>query len=152
MTRSWGTETAFSPIDRRCGECRVEGRRDGLYGARMNEHVEEHTVLNLRFPTRVAFVVAAVLLVAAAYFYWVPVNLATQTGAAFGCGSAASPPSDQFQRSVCLNTTDVNAYRAIALAAAALLVAGLSYLFFGADKETRPAPGRSVEDPAERRD
>jgi hypothetical protein len=117
----------------------------------MTDHHEEHTDLNLRVPTRIGLIVAAVLLVAAAYFYWVPVNLATQQGAAFGCGSAANPPADQFQKSVCLNTTDIYKYRAMAFAAAAILVGGLSYIFFGADKETRVVEAHDSE-VAERRD
>lgn len=95
---------------------------------------ESRQTLNLRTGTKLYITAAVLLLIAAAYFYFVPVHLTTKDGAAFGCGSAGNPPVEDFAKSICLDSTVINLYKAYALAGAAVLMGILGYVFFGADR------------------
>lgn len=77
-----------------------------------------------------ALIIAALMIVGAIYYYFVPVNVNTQNGA-FGCGTAANPPSpenDGFQYGPCQETAIVNLYRSIALIAGAIVLAAGTFL------------------------
>lgn len=95
---------------------------------------ESRHTLNLRTGTKLYITAALLLLVAAAYFYFVPVHLTTKEGGAFGCGSAGNPPTEDFAKSICLDTTSINLYKAYALAGAGVLLGILGYVFFGTDR------------------
>jgi hypothetical protein len=95
---------------------------------------ESRHTLNLRTGTKLYITAALLLLIAAAYFYFVPVHLTTKDGGAFGCGSAGNPPTEDFAKSICLDVTSVNLYKAYALAGAAVLMGILGYVFFGTDR------------------
>ncbi len=83
----------------------------------------------LRIARGLGYLVAAVLLIAAVYFYFVPALIPSQEGV-FGCGTAASPPGDGFAKGACQGTATVNLYRSLALLGAALVVAlGTFFLF-----------------------
>lgn len=97
--------------------------------------------MSLRVGTKVCILLALAALAAAVYFYFVPVTLRTQTGGVFVCGSAASPPTEDFPRSVCQNLTDVYLYRSYLFVAVALVVGVLGAVMFGVDRtqvERRP--------------
>lgn len=109
---------------------------------------EPRTPLRLSTAAKVSFMVAALLLVLAVYFYFVPINLRTSSGGSFGCGSAASPPGDSFPRSICLDAPRINAFRAYALVAAALITAGLGRFFFAvSDSPAESSPSRASDTP-----
>ncbi len=91
-------------------------------------------------------IIGALFLVAAVYYYYTPVLLTTSTGALFGCGSAAHPPTAQFPKATCLDAPNVNLYKAIALLASAVIVVVLGWIFFGADRTVQASPQREEDD------
>lgn len=91
---------------------------------------EANTALVLTDRTKLALMAGLLMLIAAVYFYFVPIHLPTQTGT-FGCGSASSPPTDEFGKGVCRDIPNVNLFRAYALGAAGILTAVLGHFFFG---------------------
>ncbi|WP_265446781.1 hypothetical protein [Flexivirga meconopsidis] len=106
----------------------------------MAEEFETRTVLSLRTGTKICVLIALGFVVAAVYFYFVPVtSVRTQSGSVFGCGSASSPMTGGFAEGACGKITDVYKYRAIACIVLALLTAIVGGLLFGADRrqETR---------------
>lgn len=79
----------------------------------------------LRVIRSILFLLAALFVVAAVYYYFVPVNVASREGV-FGCGSAANPPNadkDGFQYGACQKSAVVYQYRTYAMLAAALITA-----------------------------
>lgn len=130
-----------------------------------SEHDDTRLVSSLRTGTRICLLLALPALLAALYYYFVPVTTSTANGGVFGCGSASNPPSEQFPKNVCQNITDINLYRAYTLGALTLLLPLLGFLLFGADKheqrrqdlddsgadERDERDGRGVRPGAERR-
>ncbi|NHN54961.1 hypothetical protein G9U51_04065 [Calidifontibacter sp. DB0510] len=107
------------------------------------------SVLQLRTGTKICILIGLALLVLAVYFYLVPMSLRTTSGGVFECGSASSPPSEQFAKNVCQNLTDENKYKAFAAGLIGLLTLALGTWFFGVDKATqerRARPGWDDED------
>lgn len=96
--------------------------------------------------TKVCLIIAAVFLVSALYNLVVPINIPATQGV-FGCGSAMQPPTDPFAVGVCQDLAVIQQIRAGALAVAALAVAALGFIFFGATRIARPAHGHEI-DPA----
>ena len=94
----------------RSDELRVEIASPSGTLRRMSESArkETRTVTSPATGSKVCLIIAAVLLVAAGYFYWVPVSRITSTGAAFGCRSAANPPTDIFPKVTCGTINRVN--------------------------------------------
>lgn len=109
---------------------------------------ETRTVTRLRTGTKLALLLALLLLTAAAYYYFVPAVTRTSQGSAFACGSAASPPSEDFPKNVCGPLTDIYRDRALALLAGALLSALGGFLIFGTDRQqqVRRAPRESGDE------
>ena len=86
----------------------------------------------LRVVRGLVLLLAALLLVGAVYYYFVPVHVASNEGV-FGCGSASNPPSsdkDGFQYGACQKTAVVNQFRTYALLAGAVLTALAGFLLF----------------------
>lgn len=101
---------------------------------------ETRTVISPRAGTKICWLIAIPLLAAAAYFFWSPITLQSpDTGAIFNCGSAASPPSEGFQRGTCGDLSTVNSMRAMFLGGTGLLLAILGTALFGMNRrqETR---------------
>jgi hypothetical protein len=80
------------------------------------------TVVTLTLAARIAVLVAVLLLIAAAYMYWVPLTVPNPTGAPFRCRTAANPPSDAFAQAFCGTINTTYRYRALALLVGALVV------------------------------
>lgn len=102
-----------------------------------SEHDDTRTVSSLRNGTKICLLVAIPFIVAAVYYYFAPAITHKSDGGVFNCGSAASPPTDQFPKNVCSNITDINLYRAYALAAAGILIGLLGFVLFGADRHVQ---------------
>lgn len=114
-----------------------------------DEMSETRTVLRLRTGSKICVLIALVLLVLAAYFFWTPLTLPRPDGGLFGCGSAANPPSDPFPKGVCVDLPTMYRFRALAALGSALLVGGVGIAFFGAEREfetRRVAASVSVDD------
>lgn len=106
----------------------------------MSEETSESRVVTvLSTGTKICLIIAALLALAAAYVYLVPINLVASDGKLFGCGSAANPPTDPFPSSICGTGPTVYAYRAYALLAAAAVVAAAGYAFFGTHRTSQRA-------------
>lgn len=88
----------------------------------------------LRIARGIGFLLAALLLVAALYYWFVPAQVASREGV-FGCGTAASPPTDGFAKGACQRTADVHAFRTYALLGSALVLALGSYLLFRGERD-----------------
>lgn len=105
--------------------------------------------------SRVALVVAASLLVLAAYFMLAPVFMETSNGW-FPCGSALSGPEDEFTANTCRNATDAHLAKALAAVALAVVVGVGGLVSFGGDRTTeiRREPRRLDDhiDDAQRRE
>ena len=104
---------------------------------------DTRTVLGLTAGSKICLLVAIPFLVAAAYFLWVPISIPGTDGR-FGCGSAFSPPSDDFPKNVCGSVNHVYQVRAGSLLAVSLLVAAAGVFFFGV---TRRVEQRKRRDP-----
>lgn len=106
----------------------------------MSEHpappVASRTAFSLRTGTKVCILLALTAVAVAVYFYVVPMTVRTQTGAVFSCGSASSPPSEDFQRNVCENLTDISLFRSYLFLALAVISAVVGTLLFGVDRST----------------
>jgi hypothetical protein len=50
---------------------------------------------------RICVLIALLMVVLAGYLFWSPLEKPTKQGIPFGCSTAASPPSDQFPKTVC---------------------------------------------------
>ena len=83
----------------------------------------------------VSAVLGVLLLLLAVHELLVPIDIVTAQNGAFRCGSALSPPSGDFARSVCGRAADANLLAAVLFAGAAVAVAVGGYLTF------RTAPG-----------
>lgn len=100
-----------------------------------------------RTGTKITTIVAAALLVTAAYYLFAPVYMDTANGW-FGCGSAARGSDSEFVQNVCKGAPSLNLARALLAAGLAVVVGGLGASFFGFDTttETRRVPVRSADD------
>ena len=84
------------------------------------------TVLSLSTGARVGLVLALVLLVAAGYLLWSPIQLYPPEGFPIKCGSGAVPPDNDLGTAACGSVNVIRQWQAGGLAAAAVLVgAGL---------------------------
>ncbi|KNX37264.1 hypothetical protein [Luteipulveratus halotolerans] len=113
----------------------------------MPDDHDSRTLISPRTGTKVSLLVAIPLLLAAAYFFWVPITLQSpETGSTFNCGTAASPPSSGFQKGTCGDLNKINKFRAIGLGASALLIGGLGAAMFGAERREEVRPRRRHDD------
>lgn len=72
------------------------------------------------------------LLLLAVHELLAPIDIVTAQGGAFRCGSALSPPSGDFARSVCGRAAEANLLTAVLYACAAVAVSVGGYLTFRA--------------------
>lgn len=98
--------------------------------------VASRSAISLRTGTKVCILLALAALAVAVYFYLVPMTVRTQTGAVFSCGSASSPPNEDFQRNVCANITDISLFRTYLFVALAVISAVVGTVLFGVDRST----------------
>lgn len=112
----------------------------------MPEDLETRTVMTPRTGTKICILIGLAFIVAAVYFYFVPVTtVRTTTGSVFGCGTAANPANSTFAHGTCSRVTDVEKYRAIASAAIAVLTIVLGAVMFGVDRRTETRPARRTD-------
>ncbi|MET0930131.1 MAG: hypothetical protein ABWX74_11465 [Aeromicrobium sp.] len=97
------------------------------------------STIRLRLGSRISVLVALLLLVAAAYFYWTPLSAPTANGPMFDCQSAFDPPSADFNQNACSNINEIYQFRAGAALAAALILALVGTLLFGVTRVERAA-------------
>ncbi|AKU16770.1 hypothetical protein [Luteipulveratus mongoliensis] len=116
----------------------------------MPEDHDSRTLISPRTGTKVCLLVALPFLLAAAYFFFVPITLRGSTGSTFNCDSAASAPTGSFQKGTCGDLNTINRYRAIALGATGLLIGGLGSAMFGVERRQELRPRRDHEDEDER--
>lgn len=103
----------------------------------MPEDIETRTVLNPRTGTKICILIGLAFIVAAVYFYFVPVtDVRTTSGSIFGCGTAAHPADNTFAKGICWRITDVEKYRAIACMVIGVLTIVLGSVMFGVDRRT----------------
>ena len=125
---------------------------------RMPEDLETRTVLTPRTGTKICILIGLALIIAAVYFYFVPVtSVRTTSGSVFGCGSAAHPASSTFAHNTCWRATDVEKYRAFAAGALAIVTIIIGAVMFGVDRRTETGRPRHTMDsyddePRNRRD
>lgn len=94
--------------------------------------------------------IAVVVLVAAGYYLLTPVQVSSQNGRPFDCGTVMSGPSTQFAKGICGRANDVAGYRAAALGLAALVIGVGGFLVFGfGRREDLPARPARPSQPAE---
>lgn len=112
----------------------------------MPEDLETRTVMTPRTGTKICILIGLAFIVAAVYFYFVPVTtVRTSTGSVFGCGTAANPSNSTFAKGTCARVTDVEKYRAFASLAIALLTIVLGAVMFGVDRRTESRPARRTD-------
>jgi hypothetical protein len=96
--------------------------------------------VTLSLGSKIALLIAIVLVIAAAYMYWVPLTVPNSTGAPFGCQTAANPPTDAFPKNYCGSINTTYRYRALALMACAVVIAAGGFFMLGEPRvETRDA-------------
>ncbi|GAA1787657.1 hypothetical protein [Nostocoides veronense] len=98
--------------------------------------------------TKVCIITSVLLIVLAAYFYFVPINITAQQGV-FGCGSASNPPTEDFAKGVCQDLATINRIKAVSALISAFLVTGLGFLLFGSHQGSFPRVAADGQDPAE---
>jgi hypothetical protein len=88
--------------------------------------------VSLATGSRVCVLLGLLLLVVAAYFYWVPIGAAPlRDGFPARCGSAADPPSEALGRAVCGVANDVQRSRALTALGGAVVLIVVGPLLFG---------------------
>lgn len=107
-----------------------------------NDAHETRTLMSPRTGTKVSILIGLVLLTLAAYWYWTPLSFPATNGQIFGCGSAASPPTDAFPKNVCRTLPEEFQKRALFTAIAGLLVALLGSALFGFERRTESRVSR----------
>lgn len=120
----------------------------------MAEHDDgTRTVLTLPVGARVGAVIALLLLVAAGYLLWSPIQLYPSQGFPIMCGSAANPPTDKLGTAACGEVNRIRQWQAGSAAAAALVVVVGSVYAFGVGRrverligseDPRPTEGRGL--------
>ena len=89
------------------------------------------TVLSLSTGARIGLVLALVLLVAAGYLLWSPIQLYPPQGFPIKCGSGAVPPDNDLGTAACGSVNVIRQWQAGGVAAAAVLVGLGSIYAFG---------------------
>jgi hypothetical protein len=106
---------------------------------------QTRTVLTVNRGAKLCLLVAALLLLFAAYLFFVPLDIQTQEGPMFNCGSAARPPTAAFPKTVCGRLSQTAQLRAGFAAGGAVVTALGGLLVFGVTRRTAhvdPAAGR----------
>ncbi|MBO1754060.1 hypothetical protein [Allobranchiibius sp. CTAmp26] len=109
-----------------------------------SESGQTRTVYVPRTGTKVTLLVGLALIIAAIYVAVVPLSVTSKSGPNFGCGTAVSPNNDSFGKTYCSAVDSGARYRAVALGAGGLVLAGVGAALFGFDTSTRtrtPRPG-----------
>jgi hypothetical protein len=99
------------------------------------------TVAVLSTGARVSVLLGLLLLIGAAYLFWSPLEKPTKDGVPFGCRTAASPPTEQFPKSVCGKLNDRRRLQAEAVLMSALVVGVGGVLAFGTTRSVDVARG-----------
>lgn len=81
----------------------------------------------LRIARSLGYLLAALFLIAAVYYFFVPAQVPSNEGV-FGCGSAGNQPTDGFAKGACQGTAQIFLFRTIAFAVAAAVTAAGTYL------------------------
>lgn len=116
----------------------------------MPDDLETRTVMTPRTGTKICILIGLAFIIAAVYFYFVPVTgVRTDSGSVFGCGTAADPANSTFAKGTCYRVTDVEKYRAIASAAIGLMTIVLGAVMFGVDRRTETRRARHGGDYAD---
>ncbi len=100
---------------------------------------QSRTVLVVSTGARICITVALLLLLAAAYLFWSPLEKPTKEGIPFGCSSAANPPTDPFQKKVCGKINQRRQMQAGSLVVAAVIVGAGGVLTYGASRRVEHA-------------
>ena len=99
------------------------------------------TVVSLSRGARACLLAAVLLLLAATYRFLAPIDIPTREGPMFRCGSAASPPTEEFPRSVCGRIATDRLMQAAFLAGGAVVLGAGGFVVFGATRRTEEAVG-----------
>jgi hypothetical protein len=102
---------------------------------------EARTVVTLPVGARVGAVLGLVLLIAAGYLLWSPIQIYPSDGFPIKCGSAVSLPGDELGTAACGNVNVIRRWQAGTLALAGLAVALGSLYAFGIDRRREPVIG-----------
>ncbi|GAA4388555.1 hypothetical protein GCM10023153_03910 [Ornithinibacter aureus] len=98
----------------------------------MSDTVDDRrTVVTLSVGARVGATIALLLLVAAGYLFWSPIQLYPSEGFPIMCGSGARIPGDDLGAVACGKVNEIRQWQAGSLAVAALVVAAGSLYAFG---------------------
>lgn len=92
---------------------------------------DTRTIVTLSVGARVGAVVAVLLLVAAGYLMWSPIQLYPSNGFPIMCGTAAAPPVDELGSAACGDVNVIRQWQAGSVTLAALFVAAGSIYAFG---------------------
>lgn len=112
----------------------------------MPEDLETRTVMTPRTGTKICILIGLAFIVAAVYFYFVPVTgVRASSGSVFGCGTAAHPADSTFAKGTCWRVTDVEKYRAFACLAIGVLTLVLGAVMFGVDRRTETRRSRHTD-------
>ena len=96
---------------------------------------------------KVCLLLAALLVLLAVYFLFVPLHVDSSTGPPFECSRAVTPPTAQFATNSCGRINEVYQMRAGGSFLAALFVGGGGMLFFGVNR--RRIERKGVAPPAD---
>lgn len=99
---------------------------------------------------KLCLMIAVVVVVGAVYFLLAPVQVNSQSGRTFDCGSVMSGPSSAFAKGICGKANDLAGYRAAALGVGALIIGVGGFLVFGFERrEERAGRTATTDQPAE---
>ena len=108
----------------------------------MSETVDDQrTVVTLSVGARIGATIALLLLIAAAYLLWSPIQLYPSEGFPIMCGSGASIPGDELGTAACGKVNEIRQWQAGVMGAAALVVAAGSVYAFGLRRNTEALIG-----------
>ncbi|HZB49303.1 MAG TPA: hypothetical protein VE547_09435 [Mycobacteriales bacterium] len=97
------------------------------------------TVVSLSRGSRACLLAALLVLLAATYRFLAPIDIPTPEGPMFRCGTAASPPTEAFPRSVCGRIATDRLMQAGFLAGGAIVLGLGGLVVFGATRRTEEA-------------
>lgn len=96
--------------------------------------------MSLSRGARACLLAAVLVLLVAAYRFLAPIDIPTREGPMFRCGTAASPPAEEFPRSVCGRLATDRLMQAAFLAGGAVVLGLGGLVVFGAARRTEEIP------------
>jgi hypothetical protein len=106
----------------------------------------QRSVVVVSTGARICVLIALLMVMLAGYLFWSPLEKPTKEGIPFGCSTAASPPTDQFPKTVCGKLNERRRLQAGFVLLGAVVVGAGGVVAFGTARTVERARRPTVED------